>query len=71
MNDKLLEILAAEEGYEDVMEMLTEAASDSVVPAICTSCKAVGQMEPDQTAGHCSGCNGKTMVSCLILAGLI
>lgn len=70
-NNELLNYLANEEGYDDVMEMLEAATFDSVVPAICTECQGTGNMEPDQDQGHCEGCGNNTMVSCLILAGII
>lgn len=65
-----LEILAEYVG-EPIMQMLRRASADSVVPAICTSCDYVAEMEPDQDRGYCEACGKNTVQSCLILAGLI
>jgi len=50
--------------------------SDSVSPAICcnpenTDCDYTAEMEPDQDRGWCEECNANTVVSALVLAGLI
>ena len=67
-----LEKLAEIEGME-VMEMLEAATFDSVVPAICKNpdCDSSTGMEPDQDQGWCEECDAGTLVSCLVLAGLI
>lgn len=70
MDNDLLEQLAESEGM-DVDQMLEEYAFDAVVPAICRDCGATYNMEPDQTEGYCEECKSNTVVSCLILAGLI
>jgi hypothetical protein len=70
--EKLAKLLAAE-GY-DTLEGLAEAVvSDSVSPAICTEadCDHTTEMEPDQDAGYCENCGKNTVVSALVLAGLI
>lgn len=68
--ERLLQTLADWEG-STVMEMLKLAAFDSVVPAICIDCDCVTDMEPDQTEGYCPECERNTVVSCLVLAGII
>lgn len=72
-NWQKLNRLAELEGYEDSMDMLEDATFDSIVPAICTNefCDYTTQMEPDQAEGHCEICGTKTVVSCLILGGVM
>lgn len=70
-NQQLLDKLAEIEGYEDSMELLEANAVDSVVPAICRDCQYTEGMEPDQTRGWCPECNKNSMVSCMVLAGVI
>lgn len=69
-NEKLL-ILCKEEGYSDPVQMLEECMTDSTVPAICMNCDATSYMEPDQEKGFCENCGNNSVVSCLVLAGLI
>lgn len=65
--------LAADYGHANVMSMLEEATFDSVAPAICSNdgCDYSTDMEPDQDRGWCEECGTNTVVSCLILAGII
>ena len=67
-----LEKLAEIEGMS-VMEMLEEATFDGVACSICKNpgCNYTTSMEPDQDAGWCEECNEGSVVSCLILAGII
>ena len=53
--------------------MLKACVTDSVSPAICTApdCSYTTEMEPDQDRGYCEACGGNTVVSALVLAGLI
>ena len=69
---KLLE-LAADSGHVSVVEMLKACVTDSVSPAICTApdCSYTTEMEPDQDRGYCEACGGNTVVSALVLGGLI
>jgi hypothetical protein len=55
------------------MDMLEHATFDSVAPAICSNegCDYSTEMEPDQDRGWCEECGTNTVVSCLILAGII
>lgn len=62
--------LCAEYAMEE-MELLEDAVYDSIVPAICTECGHVTEMEPDQDRGYCEICKQNTVSSCLVLAGLI
>jgi hypothetical protein len=66
-----LETLRAAEGFETVDEMLEAATFDSVSPAICFDCDHTCEMEPDQDRGYCENCGQNTVVSALILAGII
>lgn len=61
------------EGYPDPLDLIQAVISDSVSPAICMTegCDHTAEMEPDQQEGYCEACGGNTMVSALILAGVI
>jgi hypothetical protein len=69
---KLVEL----EGFEDENELFAAAMSDSVCPAICCNldqpdCDYTAEMEPDQDRGWCEVCDQGTLVSGLVLGGLI
>ena len=69
---KLLDI----EGYEDENELFAAAMADSVCPAICCNpdnpaCDYTEEKEPDSREGWCEECGAGTMVSALVLGGLI
>lgn len=68
---QLLEQLASEEGYPNVMAMLEAATFDSVVPGICPHCGYVDQTEPDASNNWCEECEKQTVISCLVLAEII
>jgi hypothetical protein len=68
--------LCAIEGYDDENDLFGVAISDSVCPAICCNpdnpaCDYTTEMEPDQERGWCEDCRRGTMVSALVLGGLI
>lgn len=67
----LLRQLADGYGYDDAMSMLQDAMCDSVCPAICSVCGYTTDMEPDQSHGWCEDCGKNTVVSALVLAGMI
>jgi hypothetical protein len=69
---KLVKVCAAE-GFTTVDDLLALAVADSVCPAICMTegCDYVAPMESDQEEGYCENCGSTTMVSVLVLAGLI
>lgn len=71
-NDKLVQ-LAELEGYNDSMDMLEDFAFDSIVPGICVEdgCDYIADVEPDQGNGWCELCGENSVVSCLILAGIM
>ena len=69
---KLIEI----EGFDDEDALFAAAISDSVCPAICCNpdnpdCDYTAEMEPDQDRGWCEMCERGTLVSALVLGGLI
>jgi hypothetical protein len=61
------------EGYKREYDLLKASLGDSVCPAICMTegCDHTTEMEKDQDQGYCEACGGNTMVSALVLAGLI
>jgi len=61
------------EGYTNVIDLVEAVWCDSVCPAICMTegCDYTAEMEPDQQEGHCEACGGNTLMSALVLAGLI
>jgi hypothetical protein len=60
-------------GFEKIEHLLIDAITDSVCPAICLTegCDHTAEMEPDQREGYCEACGGNTVVSALVLAGII
>lgn len=68
-----LSILAAKEGYESAEDLILNTADDVSVPAICTNpgCNYTENMEPDQRAGWCPECNANSVMSCLVLGGIL
>ena len=64
------------EGFENETALFAAAVSDSVCPAICVNpqnpdCDYTEEMEPDQDCGWCEACERETLVSALVLGGLI
>jgi hypothetical protein len=73
-NQELLIILNKEygDGTDDPLSMLKDAVHDSVCPGICRICEGTfEEVEPDQDCGWCEHCNENSVISCLVLAGLI
>lgn len=70
--EKLLRLLELE-GYENLEGLIKAALLDSVCPGICMTegCNHSVEVEPDQAEGHCEVCGGNTVVSGLVLAGVI
>ena len=69
---KLVKVCGAE-GFVTVDDLIALSVADSVCPAICMTegCDHVAPMESDQEEGYCEHCGGNTMVSVLVLTGLI
>lgn len=68
-----LQTLAEIEGYPTGEDLLEAFITDSVVPGICKKpdCDYSCEVEPDQTQGWCEECEAGTVVSCMVLAGII
>ena len=69
---KLVEL----EDFESETVLFEAAIADSVCPAICCNpdkpdCDYTAEMEPDQAEGWCEACERGTLVSVLVLGGLI
>jgi hypothetical protein len=69
---KLIEL----EGFENETALFEAAIADSVCPAICCNpdnpdCDYTAEMEPDQSQGWCEACERGTLVSALMLGGLV
>ena len=72
-NDKSLALLADQYGM-DPLALLEAYGNESVVPAICTSldCEEYSaELESDCDGGFCNYCGESSMVSCMVLAGVI
>ena len=69
---KLMKVCEAE-GFATVDDLIALSVADSVCPAICMMerCDHVAPMESDQENGYCEECSSNTMVSVLVLVGLI
>jgi hypothetical protein len=61
------------EGFKNIEDILISGLFDTVCPAICMTegCDHTAELEPDQREGYCEVCGGNTMVSALVLAGVI
>ena len=61
------------EGFKRLEDLVKLSLSDSICPAICMTegCDHTTEMEKDQREGYCEACGGSTMVSGLVLAGII
>lgn len=69
--DAKLEALRQSEGFDTLEDMLQAAVFDSVSPGICLECDYSTEVEPDQDRGWCENCSRNTVVSALVLAGII
>ena len=70
---ELLAKIMAAEIFDSVDELIEACYFDSVAPAICAEpgCGHIDDLEPDQQDGWCEVCHKNSMVSALILAGMI
>lgn len=73
MNHPKLKKLAEIEGFVEVLGMLEKASSDGVSPGICKNpgCDYTTEVEPDSDSGWCEVCQENSVVSALMLAGVI
>ena len=69
---KLMKLCEAE-GFNCLDDLLAVPISDSVCRAICMTegCDYTTEMEPDQEEGYCEACGGNTVISVVVLAGII
>jgi hypothetical protein len=68
-----LMLVCEAEGFATVDDLRVLLVTDNLCPAICMTegCDHIDRMESDQEEGYCEKCSGNTMVSVLVLAGLI
>ena len=68
-----LDLLVEAEGFSDSEELLETFITNEVVPGICKNpgCDYTAQVEPDSRSGYCEVCDTQSVVSCLVLAGVI
>lgn len=73
MNTEKLDKIIEFTGDLSIEDLLEESTYDSVVLGICTNplCDEIMEVEPDQDKGWCPNCQANTIVSCLVLAGLL
>jgi hypothetical protein len=73
LSQQKLKKLVELEGYDDDTDLIADAVSDSVCPAICMNegCDYTAEMEPDQDRGWCEVCGTNSLKSALVLAGII
>lgn len=71
--EQKLRKLAEREGFNNIEDMLEAAVADSVCPGICTvlSCEYTTEVEPDQRSGWGECGHGNSIMSALVLAGII
>ncbi len=70
--DKLRKIIEIE-GFADELALMQAGLFDAVCTAICMNpdCSYTEELEPDQREGWCPECHTNSMVSGLVLVGLI
>ena len=68
-----LEQLCQIEGFDDEYAFIEANIIDSVCPGICRTkgCDYTCEVEPDQMEGWCEECSKGSVVSGLVLAGVI
>jgi hypothetical protein len=73
LRQQKLAALIADGDFDDECELFEASIMDSVCPAICSNseCDYTTEMEPDQDRGYCEACGTNTVVSALILGGIL
>jgi hypothetical protein len=68
-----LSTLAEYEGFDDTLPFLEAMTFDSVAAGICVNpdCDYTTEVEPDSETGWCESCESNTVVSGLILGGIM
>ena len=72
--EELLDRICSDEGFEDWSELLEAYAIESVVPGACKNegCTYVSSScEPDGEDCWCEVCDDQSVVSCMVLGGVI
>lgn len=70
--NKLLESEGLPTSSDGRLRFMEQWVHDSVCPAICYRCmEYTAELEPDQHRGFCEECKTNTMVSGLVLLGVI
>jgi len=71
--ERKLEDLLYNEGFEDELEFADAFIHEGVVPGICMNidCDYTTMYEPDQDSGWCEFCNTNTVCSGFILMGIM
>lgn len=69
---KKVQILVDESGL-DSLSLLEEYQLEGLVPCICMKpeCDYWTELEPDQRAGWCEECDDTTLMSLLVLVGIL
>jgi hypothetical protein len=66
--------LMADNGFDDLTAMCAASITDAVSPGICAAedCDyTTDEIEHDQRAGYCEACGRSTVISALVMAGII
>ena len=74
LRQQKLAALVKDAGFESLHDLYEATLTDVVAPGICASpdCDyTTDTIEPDQDAGYCEACGKNSVVSALVLAGLI
>jgi predicted Zn-ribbon and HTH transcriptional regulator len=72
MTDKeALDQLVGDFGFRTEEEMGFQALSDGVCPGICKECGYSTDVEPDNAQGWCEECQAQTVVSGMVLMGIM
>lgn len=60
-------------GFDDPIELCEAYFCESICPGICTNadCDCTYDYEPDQDAGYCEECKSNSVVSAMVLLGVI
>ena len=60
-------------GFANVDDLLKLRARRSACPGICMTegCDFIGSTRPNEQEGKCEACGGTTVVSVLVLAGIV
>ena len=63
--ERLLQLIAEDQGFDDVVDLIEANIMDSCVPGICRSCEEVTEPhEPDATKNWCELCGENEVVAC-------